>query len=244
MLARIRDIRASEKRFYQKVRDLFALASDYDKSDKTTQVFFASVQNLLIFAVTQKTAAELITARANPADPHFGLLAWKGDQVRKTDIVVAKNYLTEDEIDTLNRLVVIFLETAELRAKSKQETRMAFWKQNVDQIITSNGFPLLTHAGSISHEQMEEHRGELYLQFDQDRKKREAIAELEEKARAMGFSLAELTGIAPKIRKRSPAVAKYAHPADKTDTWSGRGRKPRWFAAALKAGKAPEDLAI
>jgi hypothetical protein len=176
MLARIRDIRASEKRFYQKVRDLFALSSDYDKTDKATQVFFATVQNLLIYAVTQKTAAELITARANPADPHFGLLAWKGDKVRKTDIVVAKNYLTEDEIDTLNRLVVIFLETAELRAKSKQETRMAFWKQNVDQIITSNGFPLLTHAGTISHEQMEARTGELYQQFDQDRKRQEAIA--------------------------------------------------------------------
>jgi hypothetical protein len=94
--------------------------------------------------------------------------------VRKADIIVAKNYLTEDEIDTLNRLVVIFLETAELRAKQKQETRMAFWKGNVDQIITSNGFPLLTHAGSISHEQMEERTGELYLQFDQDRQKREA----------------------------------------------------------------------
>ena len=175
MLARIRDIRASEKRFYQKVRDLFALSSDYDKTDKATQVFFATVQNLLIYAVTQKTAAELITARANAADPNFGLLAWKGDHVRKTDIVVAKNYLTEDEIDTLNRLVVIFLETAELRAKGKQETQMAFWKQNVDQIITSNGFPLLTHAGSVSHEQMEARTGELYLQFDQDRKRAEAI---------------------------------------------------------------------
>ena len=175
MLERIRDIRASEKRFYQKVRDLFALSSDYDKTDKATQVFFATVQNLLIFAVTRKTAAELITARANPSDPHFGLLAWKGDKVRKADIVVAKNYLTEDEIDTLNRLVVIFLETAELRAKSKQETRMAFWKGNVDQIITSNGFPLLTHAGSISHEQMEERTGDLYLKFDQDRKSEEAI---------------------------------------------------------------------
>jgi len=115
------------------VRDLFALSSDYDKTDKATQVFFAIVQNLLIFAVTRQTAAELVTARANPADPHFGLLAWKGDKVRKADIIVAKNYLTEDEIDTLNRLVVIFLETAELRTKSKQETRMAFWKQNVDQ---------------------------------------------------------------------------------------------------------------
>lgn len=175
MLARIRDIRVSEKRFYQKVRDLFALSSDYDKTDKATQRFFATVQNLLIFAVTRQTAAELITARANPADPHFGLLAWKGDKVRKTDILVAKNYLTEDEIDTLNRLVVIFLETAELRAKARQETRMAFWKQNVDQIITSNGFPLLTHAGTISHEQMEARTDALYLQFDQGRKCLDAI---------------------------------------------------------------------
>ena len=175
MLARIRDIRASEKRFYQKVRDLFALSSDYDKTDKATQQFFATVQNLLLFAVTSKTAAELIMARANPADPHFGLLTWKGDKVRKTDIVVAKNYLSEDEIDTLNRLVVIFLETAELRAKSKQETRMAFWKQNVDQIITSNGFPLLSNAGTISHQQMEARTAELYQQFDKQRRKQEAL---------------------------------------------------------------------
>jgi hypothetical protein len=195
MLARIRDIRASEKRFYQKVRDLFALSSDYDKTDKATQVFFATVQNLLIYAVTQKTAAELIMSRANPADPHFGLLVWKGDKVRKTDIVVAKNYLTEDEIDTLNRLVVIFLETAELRAKGKQETRMAFWKQNVDQIITSNGFPLLTHAGTISHQQMEARTGELYLKFDQDRKRQEAI-------QADQQDEAELTALETKIKRR------------------------------------------
>ena len=195
MLARIRDIRASEKRFYQKVRDLFALSSDYDKTDKATQVFFATVQNLLIFAVTRQTAAELITARANPADSHFGLLAWKGDKVRKADIVVAKNYLTEDEIDTLNRLVVIFLETAELRAKSKQETRMAFWKQNVDQIITSNGFPLLTRVGAISHEQMEARTGELYRKFDQDRKKQEAI-------QADQQDEADLTALETKIKRR------------------------------------------
>jgi hypothetical protein len=174
MLARIRDIRASEKRFYQKVRDLLALSSDYDKTDKATQVFFAAVQNLLIYAVTQKTAAELITARAKGDDPNFGLLHWQGAKVRKADILVAKNYLTEDEIDTLNRLVVIFLETAELRAKSKQETRMAFWKQNVDQIITSNGFPLLTHLGTISHLQMESATSALYVHYDQRRKTIEA----------------------------------------------------------------------
>jgi hypothetical protein len=195
MLERIRDIRASEKRFYQKVRDLFALSSDYDKTDQAAQVFFATVQNLLLYAVTRKTAAELITARANPADPHFGLLAWKGDMVRKVDIVVAKNYLTEDEIDTLNRLVVIFLETAELRAKNKQETRMAFWKQNVDQIITSNGFPLLTHAGAISHEQMEAKTSALYQDYEQQRKAEEA-------KEADAVDEADLKAIESKIKRR------------------------------------------
>ena len=199
MLERIRDIRASEKRFYQKVRDLFALSSDYDKTDQAAQVFFATVQNLLLYAVTRKTAAELISARANPADPHFGLLAWKGSptsRVRKADIVVAKNYLTEDEIDTLNRLVVIFLETAELRAKNKQETRMAFWKQNVDQIITSNGFPLLTHAGAISHEQMEAKTSALYQGYDQQRKGQEA-------KEADAADAADLKAIESEIKRRA-----------------------------------------
>ncbi len=175
MLERIRDIRASEKRFYQKVRDLFALSTDYDKTDQATQQFFAMVQNLLLYAVTGKTAAELITARAKHDDPNFGLLHWKGAKVRKQDILTAKNYLNEDEIDTLNRLVVIFLETAELRAKSRQETRMSFWKGSVNQIITSNGFRLLTHAGSVSHEHMESKTNTLYLDYDQRRKQQEAL---------------------------------------------------------------------
>ena len=176
MLARIRDIRASEKRFYKKVRDLFALAADYDKTDEATQTFFATVQNLLLYAVTQKTAAELIVSRANPADPHFGLLTWKGTQVRKQDIVVAKNYLTEDEVDTLNRLVVIFLETAELRAKRQTITSMGFWRENVGQIIVSNGFPLLSGAGTVSHARMEQKLEPLYRDFDQRRKAEEARA--------------------------------------------------------------------
>jgi len=175
MLERIRDIRASEKRFYQKVRDLFALSSDYDKTDQAMQQFFATVQNMLLYAVTQKTAAELITARANASDPNFGMLHWKGAQVRKADIVVAKNYLTEDEIDTLNRLVVIFLETAELRTKNRQEIRMAFWQQNVEQIISSNGFTVLTHVGKVSHAQMEQQIEPLFLDFDQRRKQQEAV---------------------------------------------------------------------
>jgi|EP01036_Dinobryon_divergens_P039904 hypothetical protein len=195
MLERIRDIRASEKRFYQKVRDLFALSSDYDKTDQTTQNFFATVQNLLLYAVTRKTAAELITARANHNDPNFGLLHWKGGQVRKQDILVAKNYLTEDEIDTLNRLVVIFLETAELRTKSRQETRMVFWRQNVDQIISSNGFPVLAHAGSVSHEQMESLTSAQYAHFDQRRKAQEAL-------QADKQDEAELKSLESKLKRR------------------------------------------
>lgn len=196
MLARIRDIRASEKRFYQKVRDLFALSSDYDKTDTATQQFFATVQNMLLYAVTQQTAAELILARANAADPHFGLLTWKGAQVRKQDIVVAKNYLSEDEIDTLNRLVTIFLETAELRAKRQTVTPMAFWQENVGQIITANGFPLLSGAGSVSHARMEQKVGTLFLDYDQRRKSLEAQA-------ADAQDEAELKALESKIKHRT-----------------------------------------
>jgi hypothetical protein len=196
MLARIRDIRASEKRFYQKVRDLFALSSDYDKTDQATQQFFATVQNMLLYAVTQKTAAELITARANANDPNFGLLHWKGAQVRKADIAVAKNYLTEDEIDTLNRLVVIFLETAELRTKNRQEIRMGFWQQNVEQIISSNGFTVLTHAGKVSHARMEQQIEPMFMDFDQRRKQQEA-------AQADSQDEAELKALENSLKNRT-----------------------------------------
>jgi len=196
MLARIRDIRASEKRFYQKVRDLFTLSVDYDKTDRAMQQFFAAVQNMLLYAVTQQTAAELVTARANPNDPHFGLLSWKGGRVRKQDVLVAKNYLAEDEVDTLNRLVMIFLETAELRAKSRQATPMAFWQARVGDIITSNGFPLLTDVGSISQKQMEQLTSERYAEFDQRRRTQEAIA-------ADKADEAELKALENKIKHRN-----------------------------------------
>ena len=173
---RLQDIRTSERRFYQKITDIYATSVDYNPQAAITQEFFATVQNMLLYAVTQKTAAELIVSRANPADLHFGLLTWKGAQVRKQDILVAKNYLTEDEVDTLNRLVVIFLETAELRAKRQAITSMVFWRENVGQIIVSNGFPLLSGAGTVSHARMEQKLEPLYLDFDQRRKAEEARA--------------------------------------------------------------------
>ncbi len=198
MLERIRDIRASEKRFYQKLRELFALSSDYDKDDSSTHKFFATVQNQLLFAVTEMTAAEIISDRADPEDENFGLLTWKGAIVRKADILVAKNYLTEDEIDTLNRLVTIFLETAALRAKNRKETRMRYWLENAGEIIQSNGFPLLGHAGRISHRQMELALGSLYSEFDERRKllAAEAADKVDEE---------ELKALHEKLKHRPPS---------------------------------------
>jgi hypothetical protein len=184
LLERIRDIRASEKRFYQKVKDLFALSSDYDATDKATQMFFAETQNKLLYAVTNQTAAELIVSRVDKDKPNMALTAWKGAVVRKQDIFIAKNYLTEDEMDTLNRLVVIFLETAELRAKNKEQISMKFWKQNVDRMLEFNDKKILNSQGKISHAQMEQKTKEIYAQFDKKRKELDAqqtdLKELEE----------------------------------------------------------------
>ncbi len=174
LLERIRDIRASEKRFYQKVRELFALSSDYDATDKATQMFFAETQNKLLYAVTGQTAAEIIVSRADASKPNMALTSWKGSVVRKQDIFTAKNYLTADEIDTLNRLVIIFLETAELRAKNRLDIPMSFWKENVDRILEFNDRNVLKNAGSVSNAQMEEKVQEIYSIYDSKRRTWEA----------------------------------------------------------------------
>lgn len=174
LLARIRDVRASEKRFYQKVRDLFALSSDYDGSDKATQMFYAETQNKILFAITGKTAAEIIVSRANANLPNMALTSWKGKVVRKQDIYIAKNYLTEDEIDNLNRFVTVFLETAELRAKNRQDITMAFWRENIDKIILLNDKAILQGKGKLSNEQMEKKVDALFTTFDAFRKIAEA----------------------------------------------------------------------
>jgi|TARA_B110000259_G_C13973425_1_gene385723 hypothetical protein len=173
-LERIREIRASEKRFYQKVKDLLALSSDYDSTDKATQMFFAETQNKLLYAVTQKTAAELVMSRANANTPNMGLTAWKGNKVRKQDIIVAKNYLNRDELDTLNRLTVIFLETAELRVKEKKDIHLNFWRNNVDRILEFNDKEVLNNSGAISNSKMEQDVKQVYTNFDDKRKIREA----------------------------------------------------------------------
>ena len=175
LLEQIRDIRASEKRFYQKVRELFALSADYDASDKATQMFFAQTQNKLLYATTHKTAAELICERANANEPNMGLTSWKGNIVRKGDVIIAKNYLSKEELDVLNRLVNVFLESAELRVKDKQTLTMEFWKQNVDSLLEFQGKEILKDNGSISNAQMEQIAYEQYQLFEEQRKKEELL---------------------------------------------------------------------
>ena len=170
LLARIRDIRASEKRFYQKVRELFALSSNYRAHEQETALFFAEVQNKLLYATTGHTAAELVVKRADSSQANMALTTWSGTRVRKQDVIIAKNYLTADEIDTLNRLVVIFLEQAELRVKQRQDLSLEFWRNNVDKMLAFNDQPILEGAGSISRERMERVVHDRYELFDQQRK--------------------------------------------------------------------------
>jgi hypothetical protein len=194
LLEKIRDIRASEKRFYQKVRDLFTLSSDYDVTDKNTQMFFAEVQNKILYAITGKTAAEIIIERADSNQINMALTNWKWSIVRKQDIYTAKNYLTEDEIDSLNRFIVVFLETAELRAKGRQDITIDFWKENVDKIINLNDKNVLDHKGSISHKEMEQQVEKIYEEFNKRRKQEEAQnADLED--------LEEIEEITKKLKK-------------------------------------------
>ena len=174
LLERIRDIRASEKRFYQKLRDLFKLSSDYVAREKATQMFFAETQNKLLFAVTHQTAAEIVMSRADDTKPNMGLTTWKGNVVRKGDIVIAKNYLHSDEIDMLNRLVNLFLESAELRVKGRQDLTLDFWRENVKTLLAFQGMDVLVGNGRFSNQEMEEYVRGIYNRFDSRRKSMEA----------------------------------------------------------------------
>lgn len=170
LLERIRDIRASEKRFYQKIRDLMSLSSDYDKNDKATQMFFAETQNKFLYAVTHKTAAEIIVSRADASQPNMALTSWKGSVVRKHDIYIAKNYLKNDEIDILNRLTVLFLDSAELRVKERRDLTLSYWRNNIDVLLDFQNKDVLKGNGSITNKQMEHYVDEVYEDFNNRRK--------------------------------------------------------------------------
>jgi len=176
LLARIREIRASEQRFYQKVRDLLALSRDYQDDPAASARFFAEIQNKMLFAVTRHTAAEIIVQRADPTQPNMNLQSWSGSRVRKHDVLVAKNYLKADEVDTLNRLTVIFLEQAELRVKSGKLLDLDYWRSNVDQMLAFNERPVLQGPGRISREAMTTIASKRFEEFDANRREAERLA--------------------------------------------------------------------
>jgi len=173
-LERIRDIRASEKRFYQKIRDIYTTAIDYDKNSEAAQLFFKKVQNKMLWATTGKTAAELIESRSNPDKPNMGLTAWRGSIVRKYDVSIAKNYLKEEEIKDLNEIVTMYLDYAERQARKRRTVTMAEWSDKLDAFLKQNEEELLTHAGTVKAEVAKKIAEERYDEFEKKRKIAEA----------------------------------------------------------------------
>lgn len=175
-LERIRDIRASEKRFYQKIRDIYTTAIDYDKTSEQAQIFFKKVQNKMLWATTGKTAAELIENRSNPDEPNMGLTSWRGSIVRKQDVSIAKNYLNADEIKDLNEIVTMYLDYAERQARQRKTVTMEQWAEKLDSFLEFNEQEILTHAGRVKAEVADKIAAERYEEFAQKRKKTEALA--------------------------------------------------------------------
>lgn len=181
LLERIRDIRASEKRIYQKVKEIFALSVDYDSQSNAAQLFFKSVQNKLEYAATGHTAPEIIAARADSTKDNMGLTAFKGAKVRKTDVTIAKNYMTQEEISTLNLIVNMYLDYAELQAKQRHAMHMADWEEKLNQFLQFNGREVLQNFGTVKREVAEALAVAEYEKYDAHRRELEA-ANLDELA--------------------------------------------------------------
>lgn len=179
LLERIRAIRASEKRFYQKIRDIYTLSADYDSQHPMTQEFFKTVQNKLLYAVTGLTAAEIVYKRTNASVPNMGLTTWdgagRGKKLTKQDVNIAKNYLNHEEIKDLELLVSQYLDFAERQARQKKILYMLDWKTKLDAFLALNEDKILTHAGSISAEIAKEHALSEYVKFEENVKKMEDV---------------------------------------------------------------------
>jgi len=168
LLARIRDIRSSEKIFWRKVLDIYALSIDYDPNTDYSREFFAVVQNKIHWAAHGHTAAEIIDQRVNATKSNMGLTTWSGDKPRKADVEVAKNYLSENELDTLNRIVTMYLEFAELQALNRKPMYMRDWISKLDDFLKLSDREILTHAGTVSHEQALDKAREEYEKFHRE----------------------------------------------------------------------------
>ncbi|PGH38556.1 MAG: hydroxyacid dehydrogenase [Candidatus Nephrothrix sp. EaCA] len=201
LLARIRDIRASERRMYLRVREIFAMSADYEPSLPETNLFFSIIQNKLHFAGTGQTAAELIAQRANHALPNMGLTSWARDEVQKTDITVAKNYLSIDEISELNRIVTMWLDYAEDQALRRKQVFMHDWQTKLDEFLHFNDRKVLPNAGKVSRKMAEDKAKAEYEQFAAERRKAK-----ESKGEAV--LIKQLEDLSKHIAKRIPARKK------------------------------------
>jgi len=170
LLAQIREIRTSEQRAYYRVREIFALAADYNPKSQAAQLFFATMQNKMLYAATGSTAAEIIMQRADSSQPNMGATSWKGTKVRKGDVTTAKNFLKEAEIDILNRIVNVFLEQAELKVLRKQELLTADWEEYLSKFLSENDLPVLDNPGKVSHQQAVTHAENQFLVFENKRR--------------------------------------------------------------------------
>jgi len=180
LFERIRDIRSSEKIFYQKVKDIYMLSIDYDPKADMTKEFFATIQNKLHWAIHQHTAAELIVERANAEKQNMGLTTWKGDKIRKTDVTIAKNYLTENELSQLNLLVEQYLAFAENQARQKKVMYMSDWIKKLNDILTINENEILEHAGKVSRQLADEIAHSEYEKYNKRRQLFEDAKSFEE----------------------------------------------------------------
>ncbi len=196
LLERIREIRASEARVYQRIREIFALAVDYREGDGASRTFFAAMQNKMHFAATGMTAAEIVLRRADAARPNMGLTTWAGGRVLKRDVAIAKNYLDADEIDTLNRIVVMFLDQAEFRVRRRRDIRIGDWEGFLDKFLRDNELPVLVGAGSVGQDEASAYAE---IQYDEFAVRRRADAETE----AEGRYLEDLTDAARLIEERA-----------------------------------------
>ncbi len=178
LLERIRDIRASERLFYQKITDIYATSIDYDPTDPISQTFFATVQNKLHWAIHGHTAAEIVKGRADAAQPNMGLTTWKNaphGPIRKSDVTVAKNYLTREELTELNRVVSMYLDFAEDQARRQKPMHMAEWVERLDAFLQFNERNILSHAGTVSHELAERHAHAEFDKHEAERRRLEAM---------------------------------------------------------------------
>ena len=187
LLERIKDIRASEQRFYEKVKAIYATSIDYDKDDKQTKLFFKTVQNKMHYSVHSHTAAEIIDSRADATKDNMGLTSWKGAVVRKGDVDIAKNYLSKDEVEALNRIVVMYLDYAEDMAKQRVPMHMADWENKLNEFLKFYGRNVLDNAGTVSAEKAKQKAYAEYEKFNNARieKQKTDFDELESKVESL-----------------------------------------------------------